>query len=386
VIVYVAPTGARAASAGVFITLAGHVAAMAPGTTIGAAHPVQIGGLPSAPPQQPAENQSDEKKDDRWEPRATTPVEDKLVNDTAAWARALAELRGRNAEWAARAVRESLSAPASEAVQEQAVDFIATDMNDLLAKSAGREVKLLDRSVKLQVAGAELRTHAMWWGERVLSALANPTVAFLLLMFGFYGILFELYTPGWGVPGTVGVICLMLGFFALAVLPINYVGLLLIVIALAMFVAEAFVTSYGLLSLGGVVCLVAGGLMLIDSPAGFMRIPLWTLVPVALATAAITFFLVGNILKAQRAPLQTGSELIAGTAAVAAEDFVRTKQHYAGLVRTHGELWRAVCAAPVVAGQSLEVESREGLTLRVKPASQPGPVISINQEQKKNVA
>src|SRR5918996_1118361 len=198
VVVYVAPAGARAASAGVFITMAGHVAAMAPGTTIGAAHPVQLGGLPGSPPQQP-ERQTEEKKNGETQPRTTTPMEDKIVNDTVAWARAMAELRGRNAEWAARAVKESISAPASEALKENAVDLIAADLNDLLGKIDGRDISLIGGTIKLQVAGADVREHEMWWGERVLALLANPTIAFLLLIFGFYGILFELYTPGWGV-------------------------------------------------------------------------------------------------------------------------------------------------------------------------------------------
>jgi len=385
VVVYVAPSGARAASAGVFITLAGHVAAMAPGTTIGAAHPVQIGGLPGSPPQQP-ERQTEEKKDGETQPRTTTPMEDKILNDTVAWARALAELRGRNADWAARAVRESISAPASEALKENAVDLIAEDINDLLAKIEGREISLIDSRLKLQVAGADVRAHEMWWGERVLALLANPTIAFLLLIFGFYGILFELYTPGWGVGGTVGVICLVLGFFALSVLPINYVGLALIAIALTMFVAEAFVPSYGFLTLGGVICLILGGVMLVDSPAGFMRISLWTLVPVALATAAITVFLVSSIVRSHRAPVRTGSETMVHAEATADEDFVGDGSRYRGRVQTHGELWSAVSEMPVRAGEALQVARRDGLILHVQPAPQPAMVLAITKEQKKTIA
>lgn len=386
VVVYVSPTGARAASAGVFITMAGHVAAMAPGTTIGAAHPVQLGGLPGSPPPQPAERQTDGKKDDQTPTRSTTPIEDKIVNDTVAWARTLAELRGRNAEWAARAVKESISVPASEAMQEKVIDFIAEDINDLLAKIEGREVSLIHGKVTLHVAGADLRPFEMWWGERMLAVLANPTLAFLLLMFGFYGILFELYTPGWGVPGTVGVICLVLGFFALAVLPISYVALALIVIALVLFVAEAFVVSYGALTLGGIVCLVVGGLMLVDSPPGFMRIPLWTLVPVALATAAITFFLVASILKSRRVPAQTGSEAISGTNAVADEEFHKEEEFYRGMVRMHGELWSATSTTPIAAEQTLGIESRDGLTLRVKSIGQTAPVLPIDKKQHRKIA
>jgi membrane-bound serine protease (ClpP class) len=385
VVVYVSPAGARAASAGVFITLAAHVAAMAPGTTIGAAHPVQIGGLPGSPPQQP-QPQTEEKKDGETQPRTTTPMEDKILNDTVAWARAMAELRGRNADWAARAVRESISAPASEALQENAVDLIAADIDDLLGKIEGREINLIDTRLNLHVAGADVRPLEMWWGERVLALLANPTIAFLLLIFGFYGILFELYTPGWGVGGTVGVICLVLGFFALSVLPINYVGLSLIVIALAMFVAEAFVPSYGFLTIGGVICLILGGVMLVDSPAGFMRISLWTIVPVALATAAITVFLVGSIVKSHRAPVRVGSEAMVHTEATADKDFVMDGPLYRGRVHTHGELWNAVSDKPVKEGDSLQIARRDGLTLHVQPAPQPAMILDMTKDQEKNIA
>jgi membrane-bound serine protease (ClpP class) len=377
--------GARAASAGVFITLAAHVAAMAPGTTIGAAHPVQIGGLPGSPPQ-PREGERQEKKQDGDQAPARTPMEEKVLNDTVSWARALAELRGRNAEWAARAVRESVSVPASVAAQERAIDLIAEDLNDLLARIDGREVTMPQGLVNLRTAGAEVRVREMWWGEKALSILANPTLAFLLLMLGFYGILFEFYSPGWGVSGTVGVICLVLGFFALAVLPINYVGLVLIAIALALFVAEAFVPSFGFLTAGGLVCLIIGGLMLIDSPTGFLRVSLWALIPVALATAAITFFLVGRIVKAHRAPIQTGSEVMSAWDAVAEEDFTPDEKGYSGLVRTRGELWRAVSSTHVSAGQYLEVEGREGLTLSVRPIQSPGGFVTPIHRERRNAA
>jgi membrane-bound serine protease (ClpP class) len=395
VVVYVAPAGARAASAGVFITMAAHVAVMAPGTNIGAAHPVQIGGLPGAPPQPTAtpaekkaedntENKPESKKEDSPEAkRSTTPMEDKVLNDTVAWARSLAELRGRNAEWITRAVKESISVTAAEAVQERAVDFIAADLNDLLTQLEGREVSLAHSKVILRTANAEVQTREMWWGEQVLATLANPTLAFLLLMFGFYGILFELYTPGWGVGGTIGVVCLALGFFAMSVLPVNFVGLALIAIALMMFIAEAFVTSFGFLSIGGVICLILGGVMLVDSPAGFMRIPLWTLIPTALATAAITFFLVGAIVKAQRAPLQTGSETMTGTQAIADETFLSDGTHYSGMVRAHGELWQAESKTPVEAGDELLIERREGLRLYVRPSPAPAAILPINKEQRK---
>jgi membrane-bound serine protease (ClpP class) len=373
VVVYVAPSGARAASAGVFITLAGHVAAMAPGTNIGAAHPVQIGGLPSSPP--PKEDK--EKGDSR---RGPAPTEEKILNDTVAWARSLAELRQRNAEWAERAVKESLSVSAIDAVKEGAVDLVAESVDDLLTKIHDRPVTLPQGSVRLHTAGAEVRTFEMWWGDRILGVLSNPNVAFLLLIFGFYGILFELYTPGWGVAGTLGVICLVLAFFALAVLPINYVGLALIALALALFVAEVFVTSFGFLTLGGVACLVLGALMLVESPAGFQRISLALLIPVALATAGITFFLVGSIVKSHRGGVQTGNEELLRSAAYAVADFVFDGRRYTGTVRIHGELWKAISATPVTANQVLRVWQRDGLTLVVQAAERNPDVKSPEQQ------
>jgi membrane-bound serine protease (ClpP class) len=352
IVVFVAPPGARAASAGMFITMSAHVAAMAPGTNIGAAHPAQIGGLPGSPAP----------KDGGGE--ATMDV--KILNDTVAWVKALAELRERNADWATRAVKESISAQASEAVREKAVDLLADDLNDLLAKIDGRTVKTTSGLVRLNTARAAVQTIEIWWGERLLSVIVNPTIAVLLLIFGFYGILFELYTPGWGVAGTLGIICLILGFLAMAILPINYVGLILLLVGLSLFVAELFVTSYGALTLGGVICLILGGVMLVDSSPGFVGVSLQALIPIALGTAAITFFLLGSIVRAHRGRVQTGAEEMLGMPAVAAEEFAFSGTHYAGLIRTHGELWKAVSATPIAAGQALEIQGRDGLVLNVR--------------------
>lgn len=373
VVVYVSPSGGRAASAGVFVTLASHVAAMAPGTHIGAAHPVQLGGLPISPPESPGVPPAGDKDDDQpgQEPQPASAMEEKIVNDTVAWARALAGLRGRNQEWAARAVRESVSVIASEAVAEGIVELMAEDFDDLLIQLEGREVLLPQGPVRLRTAGAAIRVLEMWWGERLLAVISSPTVAFLLLMLGFYGILFELYTPGWGVGGTLGVICLVLACFGLAVLPVSYVGLLLLAVALGLFVAEAFVTSYGLLTLGGAVCLVLGGVMLVDSPFGFMRVSLGVVIPVAAASALITFFLLGSVVRAHRQGIRTGGEGLVGTQAVAQEDFARLGQQYVGTVLVHGELWKAVSPTPVSSKQVLEVQDREGLTLAVRVPGQP---------------
>ncbi len=358
VVVYVSPSGARAASAGVFITLSAHVAAMAPATHIGAAHPVNIGGAPTPAS---ADTTSGEQT------QRPSVMEEKMVNDAVAWSKSLAELRGRNVEWAALAVSESRSITNTEAVEQNVVDFTAENLEDLLAQIDGREVELETGPVTLRTAGAELRPLRMWWGDQVLAVISNPNVAFMLLMFGFYGILFEFYTPGWGVGGTVGAICLVLGFFGMAVLPINYAGLALMALALGLFVAEAFVPAFGALTIGGVVCLVLGGLMLVDSPIEVMQVSATVVIPVALATAAITVFLVGSVVKAMRGRVQTGSEAMMGTEAVAQEAFAAQDDRYQGMVLTHGELWKAVSTTPVATGDILEIDNREGLTLYAHP-------------------
>ncbi|MGF1580319.1 MAG: nodulation protein NfeD [Gemmataceae bacterium] len=366
VVVYVAPRGARAASAGVFITLASHVAAMAPGTNIGAAHPAQIGGIPGSP--------SVEKKGEG----KSSVIEQKIINDTVAWAKSLCELRGRNAEWTVKAIKESVSATASEALDAGVIEILADSTTDLLDQINGRKVTLSwQRNEKgelvpgettlLDTKDVEVRVVEMWWGDRFLAVLANPNVAFLLLILGVYGLLFELYTPGWGVGGTLGVICLVLGFFALAILPVSYVGIGLIAIALAMFIAEAFVTSFGFLTLGGIICMVLGGLMLVESPIGFQRVSVWVVVPVAVATGAIMFFLLGSIVRTHSQRTQTGSEGMIGNEAISLDEFERDAEGYVGIVRIHGELWSARSHKTVSRGQKVVVVERQGLRLVVTP-------------------
>jgi membrane-bound serine protease (ClpP class) len=209
----------------------------------------------------------------------------------------------------------------------------------------------------------------MWWGERLLAIIANPNIAFLLLVLGFYGLLFELYSPGWGVPGTVGVICLVVGFFALSVLPVNIVGLMLILIALALFIAEAFVVSFGALTIGGITCLILGGLMLVDSPIGFPRISFSVVIATSLATAAITVFLLGRVMRSHRTPVQMGAETMVGTTAIAQDAFQPEGQRYKGFVRIHGEIWSGISPTPVAAGETVIVERISGLNLDVRPES-----------------
>jgi membrane-bound serine protease (ClpP class) len=384
IVVYVFPSGSRAASAGGFILLSAHIAAMAPTTRVGAMHPVSIGGLPTAPQPDTPESGEDSGNgvaDKTKRPRAQeTPQEVKIVNDTVAWARGLAELRGRNVDWAERAVRESLVSTEQQALEDGTIDFVAADLEELLSKLDGRTVVLPGRTVTLNTKNAEVQRLEMWWGEQILATISSPNIAFLLLIFGFYGVLFEFYTPGWGVAGTLGIVCLLLGFLGLAVLPINYIGLVLIAVALGMFVAEAFVASFGALTIGGIICLVMGGLMLVDSPGGFLRISLWVVVPVAVGTAAITVFLVGSIVRVHRQKAVTGSEGLIGQTGVAVEAFHAVGEHYEGMIRVHGELWKAVCSETVAAAQTIRITSREGLTLTVERSA-----ISASISNSKNV-
>jgi membrane-bound serine protease (ClpP class) len=298
-------------------------------------------------------------------------MEEKIVNDTVSWARALAEERGRNADWAAQAVRESASITADEAVEKQVVDLKAVDLSDLLEKIHGRTVLVLRGEKKLRTKGARIERVEMWWGERLLALISHPQVAFLLLIFGFYGVLYELYSPGWGIPGTVGLICLLLGLFGLSVLPVNYLGLGLIAVALGLFVAEAFVASYGLLTLAGVVCMILGGLMLIESPTGFIGLTWGVVVAVALATAAIVVLLVGAIVRAHRREVLTGEESWVGRDVQAKTEFVFQDGQYSGKVYLDGEWWQAKSSAPLKPGDTCRILRREGLTLIVEPR-QPG--------------
>ncbi len=348
IIVYVAPAGSRAASAGVFITMAAHVAAMAPGTHIGAAHPVSIGG---------------------GAPDTTGGVMDeKVMNDTRAWARSIAETRGRSAEWAEAAITRSESIVAEEAVALNVVDLTAPDRKALLSRIDGRNVDLEHRTVTLQTENAVVETLEPWWGERLLGAISDPNVAFILLLLGFYAIVFEFYSGGWGVPGTVGAICLLLGFFGMAVLPINIIGLALIAVGLGFFVAEAFVPSFGLLTIGGVVCLILGGLMLVDSPLGVVEVSKSVVIPIAVASGVIAFFLMGQVVRAHRVPLQTGSEQFIGATAAAADSFVENDGEYSGMVWLQGELWTAGSSEPVSKGDAVRIIDRSGLLLTVEPS------------------
>ncbi|HKY59509.1 MAG TPA: nodulation protein NfeD [Gemmatimonadota bacterium] len=362
VVVYVAPSGARAGSAGVFITLAAHVAAMAPSTNIGAATPIQMGGAPmpggpASPPDTGRGGTGDGEPGD---------LERKILNDTIAFIRTISERRGRNADWAERAVREGASITETEALAENVVDLLAPSVPALLDRIDGREVEVLDRTVSLETADADVRTIEAGLRFRILDTIANPNIAFILMLIGIYGIFFELMNPGAILPGVVGGISLLLAFFALQALPVNYAGILLILFALVLFIAEVKVASYGLLTVGGVVAFVLGATMLFDAPGSLVRVSWSVIVPAALLTAGFFAFVMGLAWRTYRSRPTTGKEALVGERGrvTARIDPVGT----VGTVSVHGELWRARAEEPIEAGAEVVVAAVDGLTLTVRRA------------------
>ena len=339
VIVYVAPSGSRAASAGTFITLAAHVAAMAPGTNIGAAHPVAVGSG-----------------------ELGKEMADKVTNDAAAYIKSIAEQRGRNVEWAEKAVRESISASETEALQHKVIDLIAVDRNDLLKQLNGRKVTTSSGEHILRTEGAALRHVEMSLRQRFFSMLADPNVAYMLLLLGAAGLFFEISTPGVVLPGVIGGISLLLGLYALQMLPVNYAGLALIVLAIIMFIAEIKVTSYGALTIGGIIAMVLGSLMLFEAPAPLPGLSLWVIVPSTLLVAAFFVFLVGAALRTLAQRPYSGREGLLHKVGVALTA-IDQKQ---GKVFVVGERWDAHSEEPIAQGVEVEVVQMDGMTLLVK--------------------
>lgn len=348
---YVAPSGARAASAGTYILYASHIAAMSPGTNLGAATPVAIG----IGGNQPSEHPPDEKA-----PGGA--MEKKVMQDAAAYLRSLAQLRGRNAEWAEKAVREAASLSAEDALKLKVVDYVAADIPELLRQANGRSVKLAQGDHRLELDGSAVVTIERNWKERVLTAIADPNIALILMMLGIYGLLFEFYTPGFGVAGIVGIISLLLALYALAMLPISAVGALLLVAGIAMMAAEAFFPSFGALGIGGVISFVVGALMLIDADIPGMEVSLALILPLALGSAVALAGIGTFALRARRRPVVSGAEAMVGESAVALEDF-----EHEGWVLASGERWQARSATPVKRGMRARIEAMDGLILVVKP-------------------
>ncbi len=341
VAVYVAPSGARAASAGVLLTLAADIAAMAPGTNIGAAHPVSVGGG-----------------------AMDNTMARKVENDAAAYARSLAEKKGRNAEWAESAVRESTSLTEKQALAKGVIDLVAPSLADLLAAVDGRAVEKGDRKVTIRTKGAATVAVPMGVRHRILAALADPNIAYILMMIGIYGIFFELWNPGAIFPGVVGGIALLLGFYSLQTLSASYTGFLLIFLAFILFILEIKVVSHGMLAIGGLVALFLGSLMLFrGSPDPTLRISWSVLLTMVAVSTAFFIAIISLAVRSQLRRPVTGDEALAGEVAAAVADFTGR-----GKVFVLGELWDAACDVPVRKGEKLTVVRREGMTLVVRPA------------------
>ncbi|SFD26581.1 membrane-bound serine protease (ClpP class) [Thiohalospira halophila DSM 15071] len=364
VIGYVAPAGARAASAGTYILYASHIAAMAPGTHLGAATPVQLGGAPGTPPQQPS-GEDEAGEEAAPAPKPGNATERKAVNDAVAYLRGLAELRGRNAEWAEAAVREAATLTADEAEEKRVIDLVAADTTALLNAVDGRTLDLPGGERKLATAGEAVSDRAPDWRTRLLETLTHPNVAYILLIIGIYGLIFEFANPGGLVPGIAGAICLLLALYALQALPVNYAGIALILLGVALMIAEAFAPSFGALGLGGVIAFVAGSLLLIDTHAPGFGISIPLIATMAILSAGILLVIARLAVRSHRNPVVSGAEEITGAEAVATTAFTGH-----GWVHLHGEAWQAESPRPVAAGQRVRVTRRDGLTLHVEPLDQ----------------
>ena len=345
VVAYVAPPGARAASAGTFILYACHVAAMAPGTNLGAASPVSIGFTPAPPTA----------KDGEKAPPADV-HERKAMQDAAAYIRSLAQLRHRNADWAAKAVTEAASLSADEAKSQGVVEIIAADEHDLLQQLDGRTVSVASGERQLHLAGATITPFEPDWHFRALSIIADPSVAMILMLIGVYGLIFELGHPGFVFPGVIGAVSLLLGLYALHLLPVNYAGLALMAVGIGFMVAEVFVPAFGSLGLGGVAAFVIGAMMLVDTDVPGFGIPLSLIALLALVTVTFVIVVVRMAVRARRAPIVSGVRSLIGADGEMLEDATDT-----GWASIRGETWQVSVASPIAKGSSIRVVGMKGL-------------------------
>ena len=338
VIVYVSPTGARAASAGVFITLSSHVAAMAPGTNIGAAHPVALGG-----------GQMDDE------------MREKVTNDAAAYIKSIADKHGKNVQWAEDAVRKSVSITEKEALNLKVIDIIAESRDELLKAVDGREVITTTGKIKLSTKEASIEQIPMGLRLRILNTLSNPNVAYILMMIGIYGLFFELASPGAILPGVIGAMCLVLAFYAFQTLPVNYAGLLLIILGIIFFIAEIKIISYGLLSVAGIVSMVLGSIMLMKTDIPFLKISWLVILPAALLTALFFAVAIGMAVRVHKRQPITGVEGLVGESGEAYTDIDSE-----GKVFFHGELWDARSDEPIKKGEKIKIVGTDKMTVIVK--------------------
>ena len=354
-VTYVAPGGARAASAGTYLLYASHVAAMAPGTNLGAATPVQIGspGLPQMP-------DSNGEEEGPAPTAPATPMERKIVNDAAAYIESLAQLRGRNAEWAVKAVREGASLAAEDALELGVIDLIAGSEQELLEAIDGRELLLQGQSRTLDTAGLGLYQHPVDWRSEFLAVITDPNIAYVLMLLGIYGLIIEFYNPGIGLPGVVGAVCLLLAMYAFQVLPISYAGLGLMLLGIGLMTAEAFSPSFGILGLGGIVAFVVGSIMLMDTDLPGYQIAIPMIIAVTAFSVALLAVALGLLLRARRQALVSGMEHLLGAAGV-----VETFHGDRAMVRLEGELWQASSTQELAVADEVTVDAVEDLVLRV---------------------
>lgn len=364
---FVAPSGARAASAGTYILYASHVAAMAPGTNVGAATPVSLGGgspfggNPEEEQDNPDSAGEEEIADAAGQSQAPrSAAEAKAINDAVAYIRGLAELRGRNADWAEKAVRQAASLSSAAAEQKDIIDFTASTIDELLQKADGLTVRVGQNDIQLDTADLVAEQLEPDWRTRLLSVITNPNVALILMMIGIYGLIFEFLSPGTFIPGTIGGISLLLGLYALAILPVNYAGIGLMILGAALVVGEAFAPSFGILGIGGAVAFVLGATILFDTELPGLEI-YWPVIG-GIAVASLTFSLLVAFLAvtSHRREVVTGAEQMIG-ATGAVQDWNGTKGH----VLVHGERWKAVSSHPMMPGQQIQVTGLEGLTLKI---------------------
>jgi membrane-bound serine protease (ClpP class) len=350
---YVYPRGARAASAGTYILYATHIAAMAPATTLGAATPVQIGAT-----QSPGISESD--KDPQTTKPAST-MERKITNDAIAYIEGLADLRGRNRQWAAEAVRSAASLSSIDALKQQVINIIAVDTADLLQQLGGRLVTLPDKEVILDTSDTELVTVKATWRQEFLSVISNPSIAYVLMIIGVYGLIFEFSNPAGGVFGIIGAACFLLALYAFQVLPVNYVGVSFIILGAGLMLTEAFVPSFGIFGILGTVVLIIGSVILIDSPEPALQIAWPLIVAVALASAGFTFLTLGMLLKNRQQPIVSGVDTLIGR--IAQIELIHETK---ALIRLQGELWQVQADGPLKIGDSVMVISVNGLILNVR--------------------
>jgi membrane-bound serine protease (ClpP class) len=364
VVSYVTPGGARAASAGTYILYASHVAAMTPGTNLGAATPVEIGGIPE-PEDLMKKGQTPDETATPADEGGGDAMERKRVNDAVAYIRSLAHMRGRNAEWAEIAVRKGESLPAGEALEQGVIDLVALGLDDLLKQLHGRRVTVLGETQEIDTTGLQLTVIEPDWRSRLLAVIADPNVAYVLMLIGIYGLFFEFANPGYILPGVAGAISLILALYAFQILPVNYAGLALLCLGIIFMLGEVFVPSFGALGIGGVIAFVVGSVILFDKEGTGYAVSLPLIFGLSLVSAGFFLFVVGAAIRARNRPIVSGEEEMLHTIGEVLDDFDGR-----GRIRIHGEIWQAESPVPLKRGDRVRVVEVDGLVLRIQPKTQ----------------